>query len=175
MSMSGASTPSKLNKMWKIQSGIYIAIGVMLAVAFTVTVTSTSMCSTSEIDPDYSLTPCMVSVVSGPIAVGANGYNYVVFHVPEGAIDPFLEGNFTSTGEGPNNNVIPIVLSQGDFVNWQHGRQYHTYYNRDLFPMVTGWFDVALPSGTTYYVVFGSATYMQAKTVWAQIDLIYNI
>jgi hypothetical protein len=172
--MSGASAPSESNKTWKIHAGICIAIAVMLAVAFTVIVTSTLMCSTSEIDPDYSPTPCLVSVVSGPIAVGANGYNYVVFHVPEGAINPFLEGNFTSTGEGPNNNVIPIVLSQGDFVNWQQGRQYHTYYNRDLFPMVKGWFDVELPSGN-YYVVFGSATYMQAKTVWAQIDLTYNI
>lgn len=175
-----ASPQSNPNEIKKTHKGRFIAVGFLTTVAiiiiasgaFSLGIVNNSY-PNGENNPDYLPTSYNVSVISGSITVNANSYNYVSFSVPKDALNPVLQGNFTASGDSQNNNVIVTVMSQTDFVNWQNGRQSSTYYNKDLFPMVTGNINITLPSGT-YCIVFGSATWMQAKTVLAQIDLTYS-
>jgi hypothetical protein len=165
---------SSSNKPRKIHTGRYITVGLMATLAIIIIMIASGVFSSSVgNNPNYVPTPHTVSVISGSIVVNANSYSYVSFSVPKGALDSVLQGDFVSTGNGTNKNICPYVMSQKDFVNWQNGRQASTYYNKDLMPMVTGNINITLPSGT-YYLIFGSATYMQAKTVSAQIDLTYS-
>lgn len=117
-------------------------------------------------------TPHTESVVSGSIAVNAKGFYFVAFQVPEGALNPVLQGSFTSTGNSTNNAVIVTVMGQKDFVNYLSGHNCHIIYNKDLVPMETDNINVTLQSGI-YVITFTSAS-TQAKTVSAQIDLTYS-
>jgi hypothetical protein len=183
MSTDSTSPLSSPNELKKTRTGRFITVGLVATIAvIIVIIIASGALSLSAVNdsnsiegnnPDYLPTPYTVNVISGSIAVNANSYNCVSFSVPKGALNPVLQGNFTSSGDSQNNNVIVTVMSQTDFVNWQNGRQSSTYYNKDLFPMATGNINITLPSGT-YYIVFGSATWMQAKTVSAQIDLTYS-
>jgi hypothetical protein len=182
MSTYPASPQSNPNEIKKTHTGRFIAVRLVATVAVIIIIIAFGALSLGAVNnsnpnegnnPDYLPTPYTVSVISGSIAVNANSYNYVTFSVPKGALNPVLQGNFTSSGDSQNNNVIVTVMSQTDFVNWQNGRQSSTYYNKDLLPMVTGNINITLPSGT-YYIIFGSATYLSPKTVSAQINLIYS-
>jgi hypothetical protein len=177
-----ASAPPSPNETPRPHSGRNIAIGLMATVAIIIIFVSGAFISSSanssnsnreNNNPDYVPTPHTVNVISGSIVVNANGCYFVGFCVPEGALNPVLQGNFTSVGNGTNNNVILTVRSQTDFANWLDGRQCSAEYNKDLMPMVAGNINVALPSGI-HYIFIDSAAYMQAQTVSAQIDLTYS-
>ena len=117
-------------------------------------------------------TPHTENVISGSIVANPDGYYFTGFYVPEGALNPVLQGNFTSTGNSANNNAIVTVWSQKEFINYLSCRNSIPCYNKDLFPMAAGNINVTLSSGQ-YIIVFGSAS-VEAKTVFAQIDLTYS-
>jgi hypothetical protein len=173
-------TPPSPNKILNAHTGRNAAIGLIATAVIIVILTSGVLCATSANginknlgnDPDYVPTPHTVSVISESIVANPNGYYFTGFCVPEDALSPVLQGNFTSTGNSTNNSVIVTVWSQTNFINWLNGRQSTPCYNKDLMPMVTGNINVTLSSGQ-YFIVFGSAS-MEAKKVLAQIDLTYS-
>ena len=175
MSTFSALLPSNPIKIKKTHKGRFIAVGLIVTLAIVITIIASGALSLGTVNnPNYHPTSYTIGVISGPITVNSNSYNFVSFFVPEGALNPVLHGNFTSSGDSQNNNVIVTVMSQQDYINWQNGRQSSTYcYNKDLLPMVTGNINITLPSGF-YYIIFDSATYLSPKTVSAQIDLTYS-
>jgi hypothetical protein len=172
MSTYPASTLPNPNEMKKPHTRKYIAVGLIASVAVIIIIITSGNPNGGN-NVNYVPTPFTVSVISGSIVVNANSYNYVSFSVPKGALNPVLQGNFTASGSSQNNNICVTVMSQTDFVNWQSGQQSSTYYNKDMLPVVTGNINITLPSGN-YCIIFGSATFLQAKTVSAQIDLTYS-
>ena len=157
-----------------------IAIGLIATAAIIVILTSGVLSATSangsnqnaENNPNHVPTLRTESVVSGSIVANPDGYYFTGFIVPEDALNPVLQGNFTSTGNSTNNAVVVTVWSQKEFINYLSCQNSIPCYNKDLFPMVTGNINVTLSSGQ-YIIVFGSAS-VEAKTVFAQIDLTYS-
>ena len=168
------------NRIIKHHTGRNIAIGLIAIVAITIILTSGILCVTLANGSNQNMGsilsyvpgPHTESVISGSIVLNPTGYYFTGFYVPENALNPVLQGNFTSAGNSTNNSVIVTVWSQTNFTNWLDGRQSTPCYNKDLMPMVTGNINVTLSSGE-YFIVFSSAS-MQAKTVSAQIDLTYR-
>ena len=156
-----------------------LTLEVIVAVMITAILTSAILSGTTansgnqNINPNNA--PCMhtQSVISCPIALNSNGLFLTGFNVPENALNPVLQGNFTSIGNSTNNNVVVTVWSQSEFINYLSGHNSSPCYNKDLFPMASGNINVTLSSGD-YFIVFGSAS-MEGKTVSIQIDLTYSI
>jgi hypothetical protein len=155
-----------------------LALEVMVVVMVTAILTSailsgaTTNSGNQNINPNY--TPDMpIQIISGSIALNPTGAYFTGFNVPEDALNPVLQGNFTSTGNSTNNNVVVTVWSQKEFINYLSGHDSSPCYNKDLFPMATGNINVTLSSGN-YFIMFGSGS-IGAKTVSVQIDLIYSV
>ena len=173
MSAYPASPPQNPNETKKPHTSRYIAVGLMATVAvIIIIIASGAFSSTAENNTNCVPTPYTVSVISESIVLNPDGYYFTGFSVPEGALNPILQGNFTSAGNSTNNNAIVTVWSQKEFINWLSCRNCSPCYNRDMMPMVAGKINVTVSSGQ-YFIVFSSATYKQAKTVTAQIDLTY--
>ncbi len=156
-----------------------MALEVTVAVIITAILTSAILsCTTSNsgnqnINPNYAPGAHTQSVISGSIALNPTGDYFTGFNVPENALNPVLQGNFTSTGNSTNNNVVVTVWSQKEFVNYLSSLSSSPCYNKDTFPMTAGNINVTLQSGN-YFIMFGSGS-IGDKTVSVQIDLTYGI
>jgi hypothetical protein len=181
MSPYQASASRNPNKTGKTQTDRNMTIGLMATAAVIIILFSGALCSnlasSGSLNGEtagYVPKPYAETVVSGQIVVNAEGFYCVAFVVPEGALNAVLHGSFVSTGNATNRCVMVTVWSSGDFANWLCSRQCSPpEYNKDLMPMVAGNINVTLPSGI-HYIYIGSASYMQAQTVSAQIDLTYS-
>ena len=170
-----SANPNKI-----IKHGRSIAMGLIAAAAIIIILTSGVLCVTianginqnAGNNPNYVPTPHTENVISGSIVANPDGYYFTGFYVPEDALNPVLQGNFTSTGNSTNNAVVVTVWSQKEFINYLSCRNSIPCYNKDLFPMVAGNINVTLSSGQ-YIIVFGSVS-LEATTVSAQIDLSYS-
>lgn len=176
-----ASPQSNPNGIKKTHTDRFTAVALVATVAVIIVIiasTALSLDAVNNSNPnggnnlDYVPTPHTESVISGSIVLNPDGYYFTGFSVPEDALNPVLQGNFTSTGNSTNNNAIVTVWSQKDFVNYLDCCQSTPCYNKDLMPMVAGNINVTLSSGQ-YFIVFGSAS-VEAKTVSVQIDLTYS-
>jgi hypothetical protein len=154
-----------------------LTLEVIAAVMITAILTSailsgnTANSSNQNINPNYA--PGTHTIISGSIALNPTGDYFTGFNVPENALNPVLQGNFTSTGNSTNNNVVVTVWSQKEFINYLSGLSSSPCYNKDLIPMAVGNINVTLSSGN-YFIMFGSGS-IGDKTVSVQIDLTYII
>jgi hypothetical protein len=173
---------SSANKTEKPKIYGNVAIGFMATAAVIIILISGAFCSSlgnsgnlnGADDPGYVPKLYAESVVSGQIALNAEGFYCVGFVVPEGALNAVLKGDFVSTGNATNNSVMLTVWSADDFANWLCGCQSGPpEYNKDLMPTAAGNINITLPSGI-HYIFIDSAAYMQPQTVSAQIDLTYS-
>jgi hypothetical protein len=156
-----------------------LALEVIVAVMITAIVTSAILSVTTakggnpNINPICSPGAHTQCVISGSIALNPTGDYFTGFNAPENALNPVLQGNFTSIGNSTNNNVVVTVWSQKEFINYLSGLSSSPCYNKDLFPMSAGNINITLSSGN-YFIMFGSGS-IGDKTVSVQIDLTYSI
>jgi hypothetical protein len=156
-----------------------LALGVIVAVIITAILTSAILSDNAASSGNQNINPNNApgmhtqGIISGSIALNPTGDYFTGFNVPENALNPVLQGNFTSIGNSTNNNVVVSVWSQKEFINYLNGDSSSPSYNKDLFPMVTGNINITLSRGN-YFIVFGSAS-MEGKIVSVQIDLTYSI
>ena len=156
-----------------------LALEVLVAVIITATLTSAILSSNTansgnqNIHPNYAPSMHTQNVISGSIALNPTGDYFTGFNVPENALNPILQGNFTSIGNSTNNNVIVTLWSQKEFINYLSGLSSSPCYNKDLFPRSAGNINITLSSGN-YFIIFGSGS-IGDKTVSIQIDLTYGI
>jgi hypothetical protein len=155
-----------------------LTLEVLVAVMITAILTSAILSGTTangsnqNINTNYASGMHTQSVISGSIALNPTGDYFTGFNVPENALNPVLQGNFTSTGNSTDNNVIVTVWSQSEFINYLSGHNSSPCYNKDLFPMAAGNINVTLSSGN-YLIMIGSGSI--GETVSIQIDLTYGI
>ncbi len=168
-------TPIKPKSHFARNLVLEVVVAVMVTAILTSAILSgaTTNSGNQNINPNY--TPAMpIQIISGAIVLTPmSGAYFTGFGVPEDALNPVLQGNFTSTGNSTNNNVVVTVWSQKEFINYLSGHDSSPCYNKDLFPMAAGNINVTLSSGN-YFIMFGSAS-VDAKTVSIQIDLTYSV
>ena len=110
--------------------------------------------------------------VNGTITVTAGGYENYQVNVPSEAFNIQLSGTFTVTG-GSGNDIDVYILNYTNFLNWQNGGTYSTYYNSG---QVTGAnFSVSLPAGQIYYLVYSNPSVVSTKTVNAHALFYYTV
>ncbi len=115
-----------------------------------------------------------LTIFNGSANVNPGSYSYVWFSVPSNAIDVRLTGYLTAAG-GSGNDVKVYVMDYSDFVNYENGHSFSTYYwtgQQTSFNL-----NVGLPSGAgTYYVIFDNTfSIFSSKTVTGTLTLTYEV
>jgi hypothetical protein len=106
--------------------------------------------------PEQSTRPHLHTQITGDKAftVPAGAINSFIFDVPSGAYNVNIKGHFSATG-GTGDDIIALVLTADDFVNWQNGHTFHTLYNSGQVSQET--VNVKLPDDAgKYYFVFNN-------------------
>jgi hypothetical protein len=107
----------------------------------------------------------------GAFSVSAHEVNAGQFSVPNGATDVKVTGRFIASG-GSGNDIIVIIMSDTDYINWRNGHSASTYYNSGK--VTADDIDVTLPAGKSYYLVFDNTfSVISTKNVSANIELNY--
>jgi len=113
------------------------------------------------------------NIVNGLITVSAGNYQAYPFTIPSGAMNANIVGNFTASG-GSGNDIIVLIMDATAFVNWKNGHQVSVYY--DSGQLTTSNFDVSLPAGGSYYLVFSNTfSIISTKNVQTRADLSYTM
>jgi hypothetical protein len=82
---------------------------------------------------------------------------------------PRLVGRVTASG-GKGNDVIVLVLTEADYVNWRNNRPTRPLYESGQVKLAD--LSVALPASGIYYVVFSNLfSGMTPKTISGKLDL----
>ena len=159
-------TPIKPKRHFARNLAVAVVVAVMVTAILTSSILSGAPTNSGNQNINSNYTPAIVlTPMSGAYFTG--------FGVPEDALNPVLQGNFTSTGNSTNNNVVVTVWSQKEFINYLSGHDSSPCYNKDMFTMATGNINVTLSSGN-YFIMFGSAS-LDSKIVSIQIDLTYSV
>jgi len=169
------TSPNKIIKNSKnIAIGlIAIAVAIIILTSGVLSVTSVNDSNkNAETDPNYVPTLYTQNVVSDSLVLNPGGHYFAGFNVPEDALNPVLQGNYTSISNCTNNAVMVTIWSQKDFINYLNCLEATPCYNKDMMPMVTDNINVTLSRGNNF-ILFGSAS-VDTKTVLAQIDLTYS-
>jgi hypothetical protein len=114
MSTYQASTPLNPNDGKGLRGGRSIAAGFVATVAAIILLIIVSGALSLGTVNTPNCVPILhtESVVSGSLVLNPHGYYFTGFLVPEGALNPVLQGNYTSAGNSTNNSVIVTVWSQ---------------------------------------------------------------
>jgi hypothetical protein len=120
--------------------------------------------------PRYS--PASEAIVSGNVAVQANGYADYRFQITPGMRDARLIGTFTASG-GSANDIEAVVASEAEFSNWINGHQAHVFYSTQG-KKTTDTFDVRLGPGV-YHLAFNNRfSAFAAKNLSVDVNLNYQ-
>ena len=113
------------------------------------------------------------NIVNGTISVSARNYQAYPFTIPSGATNAYVTGNFTASG-GTGNDIEVLIMDATAFINWKNGHQVSVYY--DSGDLTTSNFDVSLPAGGSYYLVYSNTfALLFGKNVQTRADLIYTM
>jgi hypothetical protein len=113
-----------------------------------------------------------INIVNGLIIVDTLSYNCYGFTIPSGASNAHVSGTFTVSG-GSGNDIVVFIMDSSNFNNWKNGYSASTYYNSGL--LTTSSFDVSLPAGELYYLVYSNIySALSSKNVQTTVNLYYT-
>lgn len=166
--MTEAQPTAKPSRGKYIAAGIVVAlIGAMMIVWLSGLASSGALNKIGKTGVVHLLTPAG----SDYFSVQADAHYYNQFSLPATAIDVKVTGQFIASG-GSGNDIIVMIMSDTDYMNWLNGHAYSTYYNSGK--VTAGNIDMSLPSGKSYYLVFdNSFSTISNKNVDADIELHY--
>ena len=160
-------TPSAPKQESNLGRGIGIAVAVVIVAI--IVFAALAMSGGGGILPSQHT----VNIANSTISVGALAYNDYQFGVPSGAYGVSLQGSFTAFG-GTNNEIMVIVMNSGNFTIWSSGHSgYQFYYESGR--QTIGTFNVSLPAGGTYYLVYNNEfSVLASKSVQTTVELVYT-
>jgi RNA polymerase subunit RPABC4/transcription elongation factor Spt4 len=158
--------PPKVSHTWR-----NIAIVVIVIIVGVIGLSAWN--SSSSLSPGIIPQEYTINIVNGLITVNAGLYKYYMFSVPSGASNAHVSGTFTASG-GSGNDIVVLIMDSTNFINWQNGHSANTYYNSG--PLTTSSFDVSLPAGESYYLVYSNTfSTVSSKNVQTTVNLIYTM
>lgn len=114
-----------------------------------------------------------INIVNGLLTLDPEGYQGYGFKTPSEATSIHVQGAFTASG-GTGNDIEVFVMDTVAFKNWQNNHAVRVYY--DSGRLTASNFDVALPSGGEFCVVFSNRfSSFSKKIVEAVANLLYQI
>jgi hypothetical protein len=114
-----------------------------------------------------------INIVNGLLTIDAEGYQVYVVKTPPDATQIHVQGSFNASG-GTGNDIEVFIMDTVAFKNWQNNHTVRAYY--DSGRLTTSNFDVALPSGGEFALVFSNTfSSFSRKIVNAFACLFYQI
>jgi hypothetical protein len=163
--------PLKTKKYW-LKITLMLAAAVIVTVILTAQLANVTQANTNQ-SMNYAPGEYSHSVLSRSIVLNPNGYYLTGFNVPDEAKTAVLQGNYTVTNNGTNNNCVMAIWSQQEFLNYFNGQSAVPCYNQYLMPHTADNLNITLSKGN--YLIMISPGSVNTQILEAQLVLNFTV
>lgn len=152
-------------------SSVFTSTSQVSSLFTSISTTSQSSVSTAtQSSISRTASPANTTIVSGLVTIQAGSYTPYQFVVPNGTTNAHVTGTFSV--QGGSGNILVVIMDPTNYAKFQNSQQSTRIY--DSGQVTSGNVNQALPPGTYDLVFTNKFDTTNAKTVSAQVSLVYS-